>query len=485
MPSPSRRARPPTRLGFVPILFANLLPLIGVLAFGWNPATLVVIYALELLFTFPLAGVKALFAQRPPQTNRDDDTSVISVSNELIEKRGSVELVPWLPPVYPRNLPFATAVVGAAVWFVIIVGVVFSNLFDVAAILTRPEVLVSAFGLVLGQSVETWREYRRGNYETASPYTVIETPARQTFFLAFVLFTTPGITVVGVEIVLGIVVLAKLLIEWSAYRATQGGGGRLAKWLAGPQPSEGEREHVRIPDGESDDRIPTDSRAVLYTGTFDVLGRLAPFYAMLFIFVWFLLLILLGGEEPSAVMTLGSGIVVFAVFVGLVVAKIGMFYLRYGPLEYRRYEDRIVAYDTLLEAPQWSSSIDVLRNVEVVSDRLPDRLLDTRTIAVTTGWDDEDSNRHLGPVSNPDTLIEAFELPVRTTALEPLDRRPAAVVIVCLVGIISTIVFLAVGPWISGSEVLFGTLVYGAFGIPAVALVLRLVWEQSYPDQST
>lgn len=474
MPSPSRRVRPPTRLGFMPILLGNLLPLVGVLAFGWDPATLVVIYALELLFTLPLAGVKALFAQQPPQTDRDDDASVISVSDGLIQKRGSVDVVPWLPPVYPRNLPFATAVVGAAAWFVIIVGVVLGNLFDVAAILAQPEVLVSVFGLIVGQSVETWREYRRGGYETASPYTVIETPARQTFFLAFVLFTMPGITVVGVEIVLGIVVLAKLLIEWSAYRATQGGGGRLAKWLAGPHPSEREREQVELPDGDPDVRVPTNTRAVLYTGVFHVVGRLAPFYVMLFIFVWFLLLILFESEEPSTVVALASGVVVFAVFVGLVVGKIGMFYLRYGPLEYRRYGDRLVAYDTLLAAPQWSSSIDVLRNVEVVPDRLPDRLFDTRTIAVTTGWDDDDSNRHLGPVSDPDTLIEAFELPVRTTKLEPLDRRPAAVVIACLIGIVGTVVLLAIGPWISAGEVLFGALVYGVFGIPAVAFGLRL-----------
>jgi len=455
-----------------------------VFQFGWDPETLVVIYTLELLFTFPLAGVKALFAQRPPQTDPDEDTSVISVSNELIEKRGSIHIVSWLPPIYPRNLPFATAVIGAATWFVIMIGVVLGDIVAVADILARPDVLIGAFGLIIGQSVETWREYRRGSYETASPYTVIETPARQTFFLAFVLFVTPGITVVGVEVVLAIIVLAKLLVEWSAYRASHDNGGRLTKWLSGPKQSDTDRETVRVPDGDPEARLPTDTRAVLYTGVFHIVGRLAPFYAMLFIFVWFLLLILFGGEEPSATVAIGSGVVVLAAFLGLVAAKIGMFYFRHGPVEYRRYGDRLVAYDTLLSEPQWSSSIDVLRNVEIVPNRLPDRLLGTRTIAVTTGWGDDDSDRYLGPVADPDTLVETFELPVRTTELEPLDRRPAAVVIACLTGIIGTIILLAIGPWISAGELLFGGLVYGVFGIPAIALVLRLIWDQSYPERS-
>ncbi|WP_279387017.1 DUF6498-containing protein [Natrarchaeobius halalkaliphilus] len=117
---PSRiRARAPSTAAFAPILFANLVPLVGVLAYGWEPSTLVVIYALEVLLAFPLAATKALFAGRPPRVEDLEKDSgnlgVLSVGNtDLVRKRGSITLVSWLPPVYPRNLPFVGAVIFGA-----------------------------------------------------------------------------------------------------------------------------------------------------------------------------------------------------------------------------------------------------------------------------------------------------------------------------------------------------------------------------------
>ncbi|QIB75988.1 hypothetical protein G3I44_17915 [Halogeometricum borinquense] len=54
--------------------------------------------------------------------------------------------------------------------------------------------------------------------------------------------------------------------------------------------------------------------------------------------------------------------------IALVVKGAG-FYLTYAPLEYQRYGDRLVAYDRWLDEPQWSASIDALRDIEVVHDR--------------------------------------------------------------------------------------------------------------------
>jgi len=34
------------------------------------------------------------------------------------------------------------------------------------------------------------------------------------------------------------------------------------------------------------------------------------------------------------------------------------------------------------------------------------------------------------------------------------------------------------------SELLFGGLVYGVFGLPFVGLLLRVIWTQSYPDRT-
>ncbi len=476
MPSPSVLERRSVPMGFTPILLANVIPLVGVLLFGWDPQTLVVIYALEALLSFPLAAAKALFAHQPPRTD-EDGSGVISVSNELAQKRGCVQPISGLPPIYPRNIPFATAVVGAAVWFGIFVGVVLATAFSVAETIRQPEVLVSVVGLFAGQAIESWRDYfRGGRYETVSPYTVVETPARQLFFLLFVLFVTPGIAVGGAVSVLVVFVLVKLLVEWSAFRATHGDGGRLSGWLAGPETATAPSDPPLVPGDEPTARISTDDQAVLYTGVLHTLTTHAPVYAMWFLMVWVTSLVVLGGEEPATTMTVGSLLVVVGLFVFLVVVRVGEFYLRYGPLEYRRYEDHVVAYDVWLDEPQWSSPIDVLCTAEIVRHRLPDRMLGTRTITVTTGWGDDETNRHLGPVADPDALIEALELPIRTTALEPIDRRFAALT-VALIGSVIVAIVLAIGPWAP-----FVGVLYVVFVLPFAVPVLKALWRRGYPD---
>ncbi|MBO4248914.1 hypothetical protein IL252_13920 (plasmid) [Halomicrobium sp. IBSBa] len=478
MPSTSSE-RLPTAAGFVPVVLANLVPLVGVVRLGWEPETLVVVYTLEVLFAFPLAGVKALFAQQPPRTDHEGST-VVSVSDELTRKRGSVTVVPWLPPVYPRNVPFALAVGGVAAWFGMAIGVVVSRPIPVAAVVSQPEVLLSVGTLVVGQTVETWRDLRDGHHETTTPYAVIETPARQAFFLAFVLFVVPVTAVAGTAATLGVFVVVKLLVEWSGYRATHGDGGRLTGWLSGPDESGRTPAVDDVPAGEPDARVRTDGRAVLSTGALQALSERAPVYATSFVIVWLFSLVILGGEEPSRAVALGSGLVLVCLFVALLAARVGTFYLRYGTLEYRRYDDRLVAYDSLLDEPQWWASIGSLRDAEVVSDRLPDRLLGTRTISLAAGWGD-DPRRSLGPVADAEALVRAFDLHVRTTALAPIDRRVAAVVAGCVGVIVLAPVAVVLVPALSSST----ALLYGVFVLPFATLPLRGLWKRAYPEEST
>ena len=477
MPSTTRRDRLPGRLGFVPTTLANLFPLVGVLRFGWDPTTLLVVYALELVISLPLAGAAALFAERPPRPDREGST-VIDVSDELSERRGSVQLTTWLPPAYPRNLPFAAAVGYATVLFGIVLLVAFSNVPTVATTLGRPDVIGSTAALVVGGAVETWRERVRGDRRDASPYAVIETPARQALFVVFVLLVVAGFDGVGPVGVLVGLVIGKLLVEWSGYRAGRSDGGRLAGWLSGPETVDPDPDPVQIPDGDPDVRVPTDDRAVVYTGVLDVVGRLAPFALLPFAFLWFAVLSLLGDAPLAA--TIGSGLAVVGLLVGYLALQTTTFYLRYAPLEYRRYGDRLVAYDTLVGEPQWASPIEVLHGAEVATHRLPDRLLGTRTVAVTTGPGDGNTTRYLGPVRDHSTLVSAFDLPV-TTDLEPLDRRPVAVVIACLVGAVIGVAALAAGPWVPPGQVFGRLLVYGPFAVPMASLPLRFVWNRAYP----
>ncbi len=88
MPAIRHGKFPPRSVGFRPVLGANLLPLIGVLWLGWDPETLVTVYGCELLLLFPLAGVKALFAGRPPRTDRESDVISVSGSGLVVIPEG-------------------------------------------------------------------------------------------------------------------------------------------------------------------------------------------------------------------------------------------------------------------------------------------------------------------------------------------------------------------------------------------------------------
>ncbi|WP_339103792.1 hypothetical protein [Haloterrigena salinisoli] len=150
--------------------------------------------------------------------------------------------------------------------------------------------------------------------------------------------------------------------------------------------------------------------------------------------------------------------------------------LRYGPLEYRRYEDRLVAYDTWVDEPQWSVPLHEIRDVAVVRDNLPDHLLGTRTFDVTLGWGDDEFQRDLGPVADPDVFVSAFELRLRTTDLEPIDRRLAGPAVVLGVGLAGALI-LWYRPWVSVIS-----LVPLAFLLPFSLAVPWGLWRLAYPS---
>lgn len=89
MPSAVRPDRVAERSGFVPAL-------LGVVRLGWDPATLVAVYVAELLVPLPLAGVAALFIERPPRTGRDASTVGAALGcPDVIGSDAALAVGPW------------------------------------------------------------------------------------------------------------------------------------------------------------------------------------------------------------------------------------------------------------------------------------------------------------------------------------------------------------------------------------------------------
>jgi len=468
--------------GFLPVLIANLLPLVGVVGLGWDPATLAAVYAVEVVLSIPLAGATALFAARQPPEDRE--SGVIGVrETPLASKRGAFRPVSWLPPVYPRNLPFSAAVCGATAWVALFVGVTFSQAFDVPALLGRPAVFASALALLAGQAVEAARDYfGRRRYAETSPYAVVETPTRRAFFLLFVLFALPPLHAAGGGVaVLAAFVAVKLVVEWSAFRTAHGddagGGGRLTDWLAGPTESSDAPEPIELPDAEPDARVPVHRRTAVATGVLKTLVGVAPVYATGFLVAWIAAFGLFVGGDPSGAVVRWSAVVLFALYLGALAANAGGFALTYAPIEYRRHGDRLVAYDAWLDEPQWVASVDRLRGASVVHTRLPDRAFDARTVELTTGVGDDETERVVGPVADGEALVSAFDLSIRSTELPAMDRRIAAVAVGVGAAIGAGAIALIAGPWGSSADV-----VRVFFLLPFAVWSVRWLWRQAYDE---
>ena len=472
MPSIRYGDAPQTAFDFLPVLAANVLPLVGVVWFGWDPETLVAVYALELLVLLPLAGVKALFAGKPPASDRE--SGVFSVSeSDLVDKRGSVTVHDRLPPVYPRNVPFAGAVVAGGVWVGFFVLAPVSEVVAVLGVLGRPEVLLSVVGLVVGQVVETVHTYfRSGRYTELSPYAVVEMPARQGFFLAFFLFI---VSVAGATSVLVVFVVVKVLFEWSGLRVERGGRGRLTGWLSGPD-SDATVDSVDISAGQPSATVDVDRRSAAAAAVWRTATTTGPFYLGFATVVWFGVPAFLGEGAPSMALWVASGLAALLLLGLMLAGDLVEAVLTNGWTTYHRIGDHLVAYDRLTDEPQWATPVDVLRDAAVVETRPSDRYFGTRTITVTTGWGDDETERTLGPVVDPKGFVETFELPLRSTDLAPLDRRfvGAAVGSVALIAVgVVVVTVTPLGPSIPW--------VFLPVYLPFLGIVPMGLWKLAHP----
>lgn len=256
----------PTGRGALAIVLAtNLLPLAGVVAFGWRIGELLAVYWIEVVVMVLAYSAAALFAERPIDLE-DRSFYVVGYSEdtEIDEDRWEadpepIRLVSWLPPVYRRNVGVVVRSLGV---FYFVAFPLLGVGLDAVSYVT-PSVGFAAVGVCLAQVAEVRREFfAERAYEEQSPYMVVEAAQRIVFFYFGIgMLAVPAVTVVllviqavagsaafdAVAAVVGPgalllpylvpIALAKATVEWGRRRAVrENDPDGIATWFTGEDP---------------------------------------------------------------------------------------------------------------------------------------------------------------------------------------------------------------------------------------------------------
>jgi hypothetical protein len=124
----------------------------------------------------------------------------------------------------------------------------------------------------------------------------------------------------------------------------------------------------------------------------------------------------------------------------IVAVRVLSYYLRYGTIEYQRRDDTLVAYDTLLEAPQWTVPIYSQARFSI-QNSIPDRIFGTGTLTISGIETAASDEVQFGPIIDLDAAIETLDLPVQRE--ERPERDPA--VIAASVGLILCFAAVPIG----------------------------------------
>ena len=418
------------------VVVANTVPLVGVLTLGWNAHALLVLYWVEGLTTVVLAAAKALFAERG-----SPGVGAVEPLHELREKRGGWRPLAGLPQVYPRNIPFAASILGGCAVTVLPLSVLYWATTDAVV---RPSLglLVSVAALVTAQVADLATDYlAKEKYTEVSARAVLSEPA----LLGLVVFML-GLVVVAGDQTAGLTVLGGVVVAKTAVSASRIVAGQMDlpvpsvfddladDDLVDPLPV------VETPDGPVRERVavtptpvllgslPLVALGFLHRSTFVVLVGLV-FAALAGGPVWFV---------PAVTF-----------FLAVASVRIGSYYLRYGTIEYRRYDQHLVAYDTALGAAQWS--VPVASATFSVRNDVLDRLLGTGTLEIS-GGQPGDRDVQFGPVADLDDAVATLDLPVTETRRPERDAAVVVAAFLLALSFLAVPVGLAVSPRMDNAQ---------------------------------
>ena len=399
----------------IALLVSNLLPLVGVVALGWNAAALMTLYWFELGIASFYAVVRALFAGRPSEIDRD-----ALIAGPLAERRVGLSI--------PRTgleirlssllvLPVAAPIL-AVVWLFVgglTVGVVADGGLAPDVLDTVTLAVVAVF--VGGASTTAVEYFGRGEYRDHSAQTAV----RGVFVRGAAIFLGAMFTVtlvgaatlngdapisaldpdaVGLPLLLGIIAVKAAFDLAGLY------GDRLAAFDESSALDLGlslEPPSPESPDGSVAGPVKTvrqPVRARLAGAAVTPLGRPGLWY-LAAVPTLGAALFAVGGDRATA-----AALAAVAVGVPLLLGALDH-ELRYGLVSYRAGDDALVARDRLIGATLWRVEPWDETGLRVERRRL-DHRLGTETVAIEL----RDDEYRIPGVAEPDPILDVF------------DRRP-------------------------------------------------------------
>lgn len=404
------------------VISANLLPLIGVFNSGWNVWTLLSLYWIEAFSTVLLGTLKSLFAKQ----GSPDVVGQREPLHELRHKRGGWHPLSTLPPVYPRNIPFALSILGIWGSTIVPVTLVAWATVDTSVVLSL-EVAISTGALLLAQLFDFRVDYLgTRKYEDVSAREILQRPTQLTLAMMFLgLIGLTATQSAGVAVLAGFVIVKTVFsVSWESTgpiaRSLQSLFDRLSRdrELSRPQPE------PDLPEEPVQARVGVSTRSVLLGSTTTILLAVVNRGVAL---------LLLGVIAALYTGHLIWGSVGLAILLCVFAVRVGSYYLRYGTIEYQRRGDVLVAYDTVLDSPQWIVPVHSRARFEI-TNAIPDRLFDTGTLRVSNVEATPTSTVQFGPVADLDQAIETLGLPVRPE--DRPERDPAVVGAALLLGLV-------------------------------------------------
>ncbi|MDQ2074445.1 DUF6498-containing protein [Haloarcula sp. H-GB4] len=403
----------PTSVRGLGLIVANCIPLVGVTVWGWDLWLLLIVYTTEAACSVLIAATKALFAKQgsPGRPGQNEPL------HELREKRGGFQIYSDWSPIYPRNIHFALMVLG--VWFGFIGPISLVYLLTVGpTIQLSVGLTVSIVALILSQVEEFVVEYiGTDEYRDVSAQELIRTPAQLTLVLLFVGFLTLGGSRAGRMTLLTGLVIGKTLSSLYRFYVDHIGESSLSVDLdlADELPKSEPPPELTVPEEPVEASVIVDKKSVLL-GSLSAVG-----FALISRFTVLTVAAFVIALQIGNPVWIGLVSVVVLCIVG---AHILSFYLRYGTIEYQRRGEFLVAYDRLLESPQWIATVGPGTDFSVIN-AIVDRLRGTGRLRIAGVDSVNQGTVQFGPLSDLDGAIETLNLPVYQT--DRPDRDPTII----------------------------------------------------------